>query len=64
MARNVNDIIKSMSAAERKKVEARAGQLIADEMTLREVRKARELTKQESGKALRVRHECVSGKRK
>lgn len=64
MARNVNDIIKTMSAAERRKVEARAGQLIADETTLRDVRKARKLTKKKSGKALRVRHECISGKRK
>ena len=64
MARNVNDIIKSMSAAEREKVEARATQLIADDMTLREVRKARKLTKQKSTKALRVRQEGVSGKRK
>ena len=64
MARNVNDIIKTMSAAERRKVEARAGQLIADETTLHEVRKARKLTKHKSGKALRVPHECVSGKRK
>jgi hypothetical protein len=64
MARNVNDIIKSMSGAERKKVEARAAQLIADEMTPREVRKARKLTKQKSSKALRVRQEGISGKRK
>ena len=37
MARNVNDIIERLSAAQRKKVEARAAKLIAEEMTLREI---------------------------
>ena len=46
MARNVNDIIKKLSAAQRKKVETRAAQLVAGEMTLREVRKVRKLTQQ------------------
>jgi hypothetical protein len=44
MAKNVNDIIKKLSAAQRKKVEARAAQLVAEEMTHRKVRKARKLT--------------------
>jgi hypothetical protein len=44
MARNVNDTIKKLSAARREKVEVRAAQLIAEEMTLREVRSARKLT--------------------
>jgi hypothetical protein len=35
MARNVNDLIKKLSPARRKKVEARAVVLIAEEMTLR-----------------------------
>ena len=46
MARNVNDIIKKLSAGQRKKVETRAAQLIAEEMTPREIRKARKLTQQ------------------
>jgi len=41
MPRNVNDIIKKLSPAQRKKVEARAAQLIAEEMTLGELRRAR-----------------------
>ena len=45
--RNLNDIIKKLGAAHRKKVEARAAQLIAEEMTLREIRKARKLTQQD-----------------
>ena len=35
---NVNDVIKKLSPAQRKKAEARAAQLIAEEMTLRELR--------------------------
>jgi hypothetical protein len=34
MPRNVNDIIKQLSPAQRKKVEARAAHLIAEETTL------------------------------
>lgn len=60
MARNVNDIIKKLSAAHRKKVEARAAQLIAEEMTLREIRKARKLTQQKIAKSLRIGQEGVS----
>jgi len=44
MSKNVNDIISTLSAAQRKKVEARAAELIAEEMTLRELRRARKLT--------------------
>ena len=45
MTKNVNDIIKKLRAAQRKKVEARAAQLVAEEMTRRKVRKARKLTR-------------------
>jgi hypothetical protein len=38
------DKINRLSLAQRKKVEARAAELIAEEMTLRELRKARKLT--------------------
>lgn len=60
MARNVNDIIEKLSSAQRKKVEARASQLIAEEITLREVRKARKLTQQKIAKSLRIGQEGVS----
>lgn len=60
MARNVNDIIKGLTPARRKKVEARAAQLIAEEMTLREIRKARKLTQQKIAKSLRIGQEGVS----
>jgi hypothetical protein len=60
VARNVDDIIKGLSAAQRKKVEARAAQLVAEELTLREIRKARKLTQQKIAKSLRIGQEGVS----
>src|ERR1700691_5163989 len=44
MPTNVDDIIKKLRPAQRRKVEARAAELIAEEMTLRELRHARKLT--------------------
>jgi hypothetical protein len=40
----LNDKMKELSPAQRKRVEARAAELIAEEMTLRELRRARKLT--------------------
>jgi transcriptional regulator with XRE-family HTH domain len=60
MARNVNDIIKKLSPRQRKKVEARAAQLIAEEMTLQQLRRARKLTQQKVAKSLRIGQEGVS----
>lgn len=48
------------SPAQRKKVEARAAQLIAEEMTLCELRKARKLTRVRMAKALGVTQDSVS----
>lgn len=60
MATNVNDIIKQLSPAQRKKVEARAAQLIAEEMTLRELRRARKLTQVRVAKKLGITQDSVS----
>ncbi len=60
MATNVNDIIKKLSPAQRKKVEARAAQLIAEEMTLRELRRARKLTQVRIAKKLGITQDSVS----
>ena len=60
MAVNVNDKIKKLSLAQRKKVEARAAELVAEEMTLRELRKARKLTQVRVAKALGVTQDSVS----
>ena len=40
----LKDKMKQLTPAQRKKVEARAAELIAEEMTLRELRHARKLT--------------------
>jgi DNA-binding XRE family transcriptional regulator len=60
MARNVDDIINKLTPAQRKKVDARAAQLIAEEMTLRDLRRARKLTQQKIAKSLHIGQEGVS----
>src|ERR1700740_258108 len=56
----LKDKMKELSPAQRKKVEARAAELIAEEMTLRELRKARKLTQVRIAKALGVTQDSVS----
>jgi transcriptional regulator with XRE-family HTH domain len=60
MSRNVNDIIRTLSPAQRRKVEARAAELIAEEMTLQELRRARKLTQVNVAKALGITQDSVS----
>ena len=60
MPTNVDDIIRKLRPAQRKKVEARAAELIAEEMTLRELRRARRLTQVRMAKALGVTQDSVS----
>lgn len=61
MPRNADDIINNeLTPAQRKKVEARAAQLIAEEMTLRQLRRARRLTQQKLAKSLHIGQEGVS----
>ena len=43
MSVNVNDVIRKLSPADRKKVEDRAAEIIAEEMSLRDLREARKL---------------------
>ena len=60
MPRNVNEIIKKLSPAQRRKVEARAAHLMAEEMTRRELRRARKRTQVEVAKALHINQDSVS----
>lgn len=60
MPTNVNDIINKLAPAQRRKVEARAAQLIAEEMTLQELRRARKITQQKIAKSLHIGQEGVS----
>ena len=56
----MNDIIRTLNSAQRKKVKARAAELIAEEMTLRELRRARKLTQVSVAKALGITQDSVS----
>ena len=60
MAVNVEDKIKKLSPARRKRVESRAAELISEEMTLRELRKARKLTQVRMAKQLGITQDSVS----
>lgn len=60
MARNVNDIIKSLPASRRRKIEKRASALAAEEMTLQELRRARAMTQVRLAKDLGVAQKQVS----
>ena len=57
---NVNEIIRKLSPAERKRVEDRAAELMAEEMTLRDLRKARKLTQARVAKTLGITQDSVS----
>ncbi len=57
---NVDGKIGKLSVAQRKKVEARAAERIAEEMTLRELRKARNLTQIRVAKQLGITQDSVS----
>lgn len=60
MAVNVNDKVRKLTPARRKKVEARAAELIAEEMTLRELRTARKLTQVRMARTLGITQDSVS----
>ncbi|MDR3676214.1 MAG: helix-turn-helix transcriptional regulator [Acidobacteriota bacterium] len=60
MAVNVDDKIRGLRAPQRRKVEARAAELMAEEMTLRELRKARKLTQVRLAKTLKINQDSVS----
>ncbi len=60
MSVNVNYKIRKLNTAQRKRVEARAAELVAEEMTLRELRKARKLTQVRMAKALGITQDSVS----
>ena len=60
MAVNVNDKIGKLGLVQRMKVEVRAAELIEEEMTLRELRTARQLTQVRMAKALGITQDSVS----
>src|SRR5580700_5138234 len=57
---NLERIRKQLSSSRRKKVEVRAAQLIAEEMTLQELRRARKLTQVRMAKELGISQDGIS----
>src|SRR5580704_5787083 len=57
---NLERIRKELSPARRKKVETRAAQLVAEEMTLQELRLARKLTQVRMAKELGISQDGIS----
>jgi DNA-binding XRE family transcriptional regulator len=60
MAKTLDEKIRSLGAKRRKKIEARAAALIAEEMTLQELRRARKLTQVKMAKTLGITQDGVS----
>jgi len=60
MATTLKDKMKKLSTARRRKVEVRAAELIAEEMTLRELRQAHRRTQECIAEALGIGQEGVS----
>jgi len=58
--KTINQKVKSLSAGRRKKIEARALALIAEEMTLQELRRARKITQVRLAKTLGITQDGVS----
>ena len=57
---NVDDVIAGLDPARRQRIEERAAELIAEEMTLRELRKARRLTQARVAAELGISQDGVS----
>ena len=60
MARNINDIIKGLPVGRKRKIEKRAAELVAEEMTLQELRRACEITQVKLAESLGVAQKQVS----
>ena len=60
MGLNVNDVIAGLDPARRCKIEDRAAELIAEEMTLRDLRKARQLTQVSVARELGISQDGVA----
>src|ERR1700710_681253 len=60
MARNVNELIEALPASRRRKIEKRAANLIQEEMTLQQLRRARTMTQVKMAKNLGVAQKQIS----
>ena len=60
MARTLNQVIKGLPPEQQKEIAAKAARLIEDEMTLRDLRKAHQLTQERVAEALHISQDGVS----
>ena len=60
MGLNVEDVIAGLDPERRRKIEERAAELLAEEMTLRELRKARRLTQASLARELGIGQDAIS----
>ena len=60
MALDVEDVIAGLDPERRRRIEERAAELIAEEMTLRELRKARRLTQASVARELGISQDAIS----
>jgi len=60
MTISARDFIKSLPVAERRAIKKRAAELLAEEMTLQELRRAREMTQVKMAKKLGVAQKQIS----
>jgi DNA-binding XRE family transcriptional regulator len=60
MARTLSEVIADLPRDQQQDIAARAAQLIEDEMTLRDLRKAHELTQERIAETLRISQDGVS----
>ena len=58
--RTLNDVIGKLPASRRQKVQARAQELIAEELTLQDIRKARKLTQEQMATTLNIGQDSIS----
>ncbi|WP_375514177.1 XRE family transcriptional regulator [uncultured Nostoc sp.] len=60
MATKLSDVMEKLPPSRRAKIEARAQELIAENMTLQDIRKARKLTQESMAELLGIRQDSVS----
>ena len=60
MTRKLNDFLKTFSPAEQAEIQARASALIEEELTLRALRQAHDLTQERMAELLGVKQENIS----
>lgn len=58
--RNINDVIRKLPEHRQRKIAARADMLIAEQMTLQDLRKARSLTQERMSELLHIGQDSVS----